>query len=278
MAIITISRGSYSRGKEVAEALADRLGYECVSRDILLETCEEFAIPEIRLIKALHDAPSVLDRFSHGRERYISYFRAAFLNHMAKDNIIYHGLSGHFFLKGIAHTAKVRIIGKMEDRIKEEMKRENSSADEARYLLKKDDDERRKWAMSLYGMDTSNSSLYDLVLRIDVMTIDDVVGILEKIIKDGLFDATPESTEMIKKQALLANIHANIVSVSPRATVDIKDGIVTLRNLDSTLKYDEDFRQKTAKRLIETYNLKDVVFAKSVKAKNDHINPFYNLS
>ena len=78
MAIVTISRGSYSRGKEVAEALADKLGYECVSRDILLETCEEFSIPETRLVKALHDAPSILDRFSHGRERYISYFRAAF--------------------------------------------------------------------------------------------------------------------------------------------------------------------------------------------------------
>lgn len=278
MAIITISRGSYSRGKEVAEALADRLGYECVSRDILLETCEEFAIPEIRLIKALHDAPSVLDRFSHGRERYISYFRAAFLNHMVKDNIVYHGLSGHFFLQGIAHAAKVRIIGKMEDRIKEEMKRENSSAEEARYLLKKDDDERRKWAMSLYGMDTSNSNLYDLVLRIDIMTINDVVGILEKITQKGRFDASPESTEIIKKQALLANIHAQIVSQSPRATVSINDGVVTLTNLDSALKYDEDFRKKTTKKLIEMHNVKDVVYAKSVKAKKDHINPFYNLS
>ena len=67
MAIITISRGSYSRGKEVAEKLAARLGYECVSRDILLATCKEFSIPEIRLVKALHDAPSILDRFSHGK-------------------------------------------------------------------------------------------------------------------------------------------------------------------------------------------------------------------
>lgn len=278
MAIISISRGSYSRGKEVAEALADRLGYECVSRDILLKTCEEFAIPEIRLIKALHDAPSVLDRFSHGRERYISYFNAAFLSHMVKDNIVYHGLSGHFWLQGIAHAAKVRIIGKMEDRIKEEMKRENSSAEEARYLLKKDDDERRKWGMSLYGLDTLNSNLYDLVLRIDIMTIDDVVGILENIVKEGRFDATPESTATIKRQALLANIHAKIVSQSPHATVDIKDGVVTIGNLEGTLKYDKDIRQKTTKRLIETYNVKDVVYAKSVKAKTDHINPFYNLS
>ncbi len=277
MAIISISRGSYSRGKEVAEALADRLGYECVSRDILLETCEEFAIPELRLIKALHDAPSVLDRFTHGRERYMSYFHAAFLSHMVKDNIVYHGLSGHFFLQGIAHAAKVRIIGKMGDRIKEEMKRENSSAEEARYLLKKDDDERRKFGMSLYGLDTLNSNLYDLVLRIDIMTIDDVVGILEKITKEGRFDATPESTATIKREALRANIHAKIVSLAPRARVDIKDGIVTLGNLDGILKNDADFRKKTAKRLIEAYGLKDVVYAKSVKAKTDYINPFYNL-
>ena len=151
MAIVTISRGSYSRGKGVAEALAEKLGYECVSRDILLETCEEFSIPETRLVKALHDAPSILDRFSHGRERYISYFRAAFLNHMVGDNIVYHGLSGHFFLQDIQHVLKARIIANMEDRIKEEMKRENCSAEEARYLLKKDDDERRKWGLSLYG-------------------------------------------------------------------------------------------------------------------------------
>jgi len=36
MSIITISRGSYSRGKEVAVKLAQALGYECLSRDILL--------------------------------------------------------------------------------------------------------------------------------------------------------------------------------------------------------------------------------------------------
>lgn len=277
MAIISISRGSYSRGKEVAETLAERLGYECVSRDILLETCEEFSIPEIRLVKALHDAPSVLDRFNHGRERYISYFRAAFLNHMVKDNIVYHGLSGHFFLQGISHAVKVRILSDMDDRIKEEMKRENSSAEEARYLLKKDDDERRKWSLSLYGKDTWNCSLYDLVLRIDTMTVDDVVGILEGVVKQGRFDATPESKAILKEHALLANIHAKIVNIAPRAAVSIKDSVVTLSNLDGGLKNDQEIRRKTAERLILSYDLKDVVFAKPAKTKKDHINPFYNL-
>lgn len=277
MAIISISRGSYSRGKEVAEALAERLGYECVSRDILLETCDEFSIPEIRLVKALHDAPSVLERFSQGRERYISYFRAAFLNHIVKDNIVYHGLSGHFWLQGISHAVKVRIIANMKDRIIEEMKRENSSEEEARYLLKKDDDERRKWGLSLYGKDTWDSSLYDLVMRIDIMTVDDVVDTLERVVQQGRFTANPESTAILKELALKASIHAQIVSFSPRATVALKDGIVTLGNLDGGLKNDEKLREKTTERLIKNYGLKDVVYAKSVEAKKDYINPFYNL-
>ncbi|MFT5730441.1 MAG: cytidylate kinase [Desulforhopalus sp.] len=277
MPIITISRGSYSRGKEVAEALAKRLGYECVSRDILLKTCEEFSIPETRLIKALHDAPSILDRFRHGRERYISYFRAAFFNHMVKDNIVYHGLSGHFFLSEIRHTLKVRIIANMQDRVKEEMQRENCSDEEARYLLKKDDDERRKWGMSLYGKDTWNCSLYDIVLNVDIIEVDKAVDILQEVIVDGRFDATRESTALLKKQALLASIHAIIVNESPHAIVTIKEGVVTLGNIEGRLQNNTALRQKTAKRLIESYNLKDVVYAKAATSETGHINPFYNI-
>jgi cytidylate kinase len=145
MSIITISRGSYSRGKEVAERLAGALGYECISRDILLEASEEFNIPEIKLVRAIHDAPSILDRFTYGKERFIAFFRATLLRRLQKDNLIYHGLAGHVFVQKIPHVLKVRIIANLEDRIKEEMKREKISAQQARLTLVKDDAERRRW-------------------------------------------------------------------------------------------------------------------------------------
>lgn len=277
MAIITISRGSYSRGKEVAEALAEKLGYECVSRDILLETCAEFHIPEIRLVKALHDAPSILERFSHGKERYVSYFRSAFLNHVMRDNVVYHGLNGHFFLQEISHAFKVRIIANLEDRVKVEMERESCSAEEARYQLKKDDEERRKWSRHLYGKDTLNCSLYDMVLHIDTLTVEDVVDVLQDVVAKGRFDATPESTEALRIKTLLANIHARIVNISPRATVEMHDGVVTLGQLEGSLKSDKDFREQTAKELAEEFNVQEVVFSKPVLAKKDHVNTFYNL-
>lgn len=81
MGLITISRGSYSRGKETAEKLAHKLGYECISRDILLEASAHFNIPEVKRVRAIHDAPSFFDRFQHGKEKYILFIREALLEH-----------------------------------------------------------------------------------------------------------------------------------------------------------------------------------------------------
>jgi len=120
MSIITISRCSYSKGKEIAEKLAQRLGYECVSREILLEASKESNIPEVKFARALHDAPSVLDKIIYGKERFIAYLKCALLEHVKKDNVVYHGLAGHFFLQGIPNVIKIRIIANIEDRIKEE--------------------------------------------------------------------------------------------------------------------------------------------------------------
>ena len=46
MSIITISRGSYSRGVEIAEIVAEKIGYQCLDRDILIEASKDFNIPK----------------------------------------------------------------------------------------------------------------------------------------------------------------------------------------------------------------------------------------
>ncbi len=211
MSIITISRGSYSRGKEVAEKLAQDLGYTCLSRDILLEASERFNIPEIKLIRAIHDAPSILERFTYDREQYVSYIRAALLEQVQKDNVVYHGLAGHFLLREIPHVLKVRILADLEDRVAEEMKRENISAEEARYILLKDDEERRKWGLKMYGIDTSDPSLYDLVLHIKCISVNEAVEIIKCAVKGPCFQATPESQKLVDDLSLAARIEAALV-------------------------------------------------------------------
>lgn len=104
MSVITMPRGCYSKGKEVAEALANRLGYHCTSREVLIDAAKEFNVPETEIAKILHDPPTMLDRFYYDRERYLHYFQSALLSHVSRDNIVYHVLAGHFFLEDIPHV------------------------------------------------------------------------------------------------------------------------------------------------------------------------------
>lgn len=260
MGLITISRGSYSRGKETAEKLAHKLGYECISRDILLEASAHFNIPEVKLVRAIHDAPSFFDRFQHGKEKYILFIREALLEHFLKDNVVYHGLAGHFFIKAISNIFKVRIIANLEDRIKEEMRRENISEKEARDVLKKDDEERRKWSMHLYGIDTNDPSLYDIVLHIDNLKVNDAVEILAEIAGRPCFQTTPESMLKVNDFYLAAKAQAAIFDGFPTAKVKCSKAVVTVK-IETALALEEESTDK-----IKTI-LKDIAGIKEVRVK-----------
>ena len=229
MSCITISRGSYSYGKEIAEKVAARLKYECVGRDALLDASETFNIPEIKLLEAIRDAPSILGRFTYGKERYISYIQSALLNKMQKDNIVYHGLAGHFLLKNISHVLKVRIIADLEDRIAYKMKLEGNLTREAtQRLLKKIDEERVKWSQYLYGIDSRDSSLYDLVVHIKTLTVEDAVDIICNAARLEHFQTTPESQQAMKDLVTAASVKAALVPFVPDVDVSCSQGNVQL--------------------------------------------------
>ena len=228
MSIITISRGSYSQGETIATKLATKLGYECFSREVLLEASKDFNIPEVKLVRAIHDSPSILDRFTYGKEKYIAYIQAAVLKHLQKDNVVYHGLAGHFFVTGISHVLKVRIIADMEDRVRREMEQEEISTKEAVRILKQDDEERRKWSKHLYGIDTWDPSLYDLVIHIGKITVEDAVKIISQTVGLKQFQTTPESQKAIKDLALAAEVRAVLVNRKPDVEVIAQEGIVYL--------------------------------------------------
>ena len=257
MGIITISRGSYSKGRETAEKLAQHLGYECISRDILLEASAHFNIPEVKLVRAIHDAPSFFERFKHGKEKYILFIREAFLGYIQKDNVVYHGLAGHFFVKGISNILKVRIIANLEDRIKEEMRREKISDKEARYVLKKDDEERRRWGMHLYGIDTNDPSLYDVVLHIDNLKVNDAVEILAHMAGRPCFQMTPDSQRKIKDSYLAAKAHAAIFDAFPSSDVKCKNGVVRVR-IETTLALDQEVTERINRMLKDIDGIQEV--------------------
>jgi cytidylate kinase len=200
------------------------LGYTCISREIILEASKHFNIPEIRLTRAIYDAPSILDRFTYGKERYVTYVREALLHHFQKDNVVYHGMAGQFFVQGVSHVLKVRIIADLEDRVAEEVKSEGIPADQARAFLEKDDEERYRWSYHLYAIDTRDPSLYDLVIHINAITTEMAANIIDYTVGQPLFRTTPESQRAIDNLLLAAQVQAALVEEVPSARVKVENG------------------------------------------------------
>lgn len=243
MPIISISRGSFHRGREVAHKVAEILRYESISRDSLLENSEVFDIPEIKLMPNVKHAAHILERFSFGRDRYINYMASSLLRFLQKDNHIYHGLAGQFFVQGVSHVIKVRIIADIEDRVAAEVRRKGISADVARQQLMQDDEERRKWAMLLYGIDISEPENYDIVLNISTMGVGEAAELVARTAQFDCYQATEESTRYIHELTLKSEVKAALFDY-PQAAVAVEAGHVRVQ-----VKIPQGQRETVRKRM-----------------------------
>lgn len=255
MAIITISRGSYSRGKEVAEKVASELGYKCLSREVILEASDRYHIPEIKMIKAIHDAPSIFERIGRSKYAFIAYYQSALARAVQKDNVVYHGLAGHILLKGIPHVLKVRIIADLADRVSIEMEREGIGEQEARALILRNDQERRNWTQSLYGVDPWDSSLYDIVIHIHKFTVSDAVELICKAAVMEQFSVTREHQQKMNDLAIASQVKADLVGISSDIAVLSEYGnILIYTKADDRILRKLEEKSGTLRRDIEGIN------------------------
>ncbi|MCF8086049.1 MAG: cytidylate kinase-like family protein [Desulfohalobiaceae bacterium] len=257
MAIVTISRGSYTRGREVAEKLTERMNYELVSREVLIEASEHFNVSEIKLERALHNPLSVLDRFTNGKRRYFAYIENAILNHMIKNNMVYHGLTGHALIPKVNHLLRVRIRAEMEDRVARESERENISKDEARYLLSKDDEERRKWSINVTGHDPCDPSQYDIIFNASKTHVEDIVDIIASILQKDYMQNDSESQKMLEDLAKASEIKASLINQFPSVEVHVQGGTAIIR-VQGSLEQEEYLKRSVREQMPTIRGIQDV--------------------
>ena len=227
MAIITIARGCFSHGQEIAEEVAKMLGYECISHEILLEASRFFHFPEKKLLESIHDAPSTLEKITHAREKFLSCVQAALLEHVKKDNVVYHGYAGHMLIPGISHVLKVRVIAEMEDRIALLQKKRNISRDQAVKFIEKEDKHRTDWYHYVYKADMSDPHLYDIVLNIGSLKVQDACQVICHVARRDTFQATPESEKAVHDLALSSHVKTALQEICD-AEVTANEGIVVI--------------------------------------------------
>ncbi len=210
MSVITISRGTFSGGKLLAECLSRRLGFRSIDRDTLVERAAGHRVPQQELRAALEEPPDVLGRFTHKRYIYLALFQAALTEEVRAGKAIYHGLAGHLLLRGAPGILRLRIIAPMDFRIGMAQRQLSLSRPEAIAHIEKIDQHRRNWTQYLYGVDWGDPSLYDFVVNMECFSLDQVCEIVAAMVEVRGCELTPECQAALNDLALASRVRAEL--------------------------------------------------------------------
>ena len=117
MAVVTISRGSFTGGVAVAEALAAELGHPCVSREVVRDAAQESGLDEDRLQATLEEPPRFWEKTPGKIPAHLNLIRTALLRRARDGDLVYHGYAGHLLLEGVPNVLRVRVISDDASRV-----------------------------------------------------------------------------------------------------------------------------------------------------------------
>jgi cytidylate kinase len=222
-----------SGGKKLAEMLAERLGYRCVSREIIVKAADDYGAPEGKLFEAVQKSPSLFQKLSFERERYLAYIQASLCEYAKDDNLIYHGNAGHLLLQGISHVLRLRLVAELPYRLEAAKQQLHLSDKDAFKYIERVDKERVKWTSFLYGMAWQSPELYDIVFNLGNADLEFVCEMVSHAVKQPQFQANPKSTLAMKNLLAASRVRAALASIPnirlDRLAVLADGGVVTLR-------------------------------------------------
>lgn len=232
MPVVTISRGSGSEGRELADELAKRLSYTVVTREDVVQEAVKFGAPEQRLREALLESPSLLDRLTLDRKRYLAFVQAALCERARQDGIVYEGNAGHLLLGGVSHILCVRVLVPFAHRVEVTMSRLGIGRDEAVQQLESADRGRESWTRFLYGVDWLDPSLYDLTLNLRTLDLQGAVEVVAVAVRRPEFAVTEQSRASMENLCLESRIRAALAGDDDTAAAEVRvrveRGIVSL--------------------------------------------------
>lgn len=249
MAIITLSRGTYSGAKELAEYIAPNLGYKLLSRETILDKLAEHGWIDEKLNKVRHKHLGILQRMNLEWIHYLACLRAVLSKEAQDEALVYHGNNGHAALRGFPHILSIKVVADMKDRIKAVIARNEYAIDqkEAIRIIERIDERRRRWSEFFYQRDVNDVSSFDMVIDLSRKSIADAYEMLHSAVALPQFQPTPASTKAIENLIRAAQLRARIAMetdiIDDEIEVEIHDGALSVKGVVHSLGDAEELRR-----------------------------------
>ena len=233
MAIITIYQGASGSGEELADAVAQSLGYGCVGRELLIQTSLKYGISQAKLNEIDEAGPSWWERFVQNLQPYRIALTASLceiIDAEGHGGLVYHGHIGHELLPNFNHVLKVLLTASLESRIEQVRERQNLKFAAARRYVEEIDKARSRRLQAMFGADWRDSSRFDMVVNLERMSINAAKHLIVEAVRLPEYQTNPASQQAFADFALASRVHAALVMSADfsQSSFDIKanDGSV----------------------------------------------------
>jgi len=165
MAAITISRQLGSLDADVAQAIAHRLGYRVVCREIINQAASRAGVPEMALA-TIDDLGLLGLRPSLAARRAYNEAVRSVLEQLADEgNVVIVGRAGQVILKDRADVLHVRLMAPVAMRAARVARQQNIPLAAALAQVEASDRTRRSYLRSYYHVRWDDPEMYDLVVN-----------------------------------------------------------------------------------------------------------------
>ena len=214
MAIITISRQTGSLGDEIAQAVAEKLGYEYIEKSQISKVLSGLGFSLTDIDKYDEKKPSIWQSLTMQKELLTSLFRAAAYELASRDNVVIVGRGGQVILKDISGVLHVRIMAPNSTRISRLMVQDKCEEKTAERIMRQNDHDSSGYLSTYFGTNWDDSGLYDLVINTRAMALGESVELIACAVNADRIKNSPQVSETLYDLALSHKGKAALLGVS----------------------------------------------------------------
>jgi len=212
MAVITLSRQVAAWGDEVAQSLAQQIGYKFITRKDIEKRIVELGFPESKMPKYDERKPGFFASLAKNRDEYLNYAQFAILEAAAQGNVIIIGRGAFAVLQDAPNNVSVRLVADEATRISRLKNEFNWDDKQAKQRIQESDTNRAGFHSSFYNVDIADPTQYHAVINTGFVDIKKAAAIIADIVKESVSAEDEEKgtaaiKDMLKAQSIVNDLY-----------------------------------------------------------------------
>lgn len=231
MSDLFIFSGLFCQADAIVKRLMDDTDFKLVTdEDLVAQAASLGGMSEKAVAKAFSPKTSIFNKFSHEKERAVSWLRLALANRLAEGQaLLVSGMVTQLLSQEISHVLKVCIIDDLQKRLATARNESGLSEGEAEKEIQQSDEENTVWVREVTGNnDPWASSLYDMVIPADKTGVDESVALIKEQLVNSAVEVTEDSKQAVQDFLLAAKVETALVAKGHNVLVSAEVGKVTL--------------------------------------------------